>query len=107
MNSSFGNDPRIRKKLGPPVVFIHPETADGLKIRDGDQVRLSNESGELDLTARLSDAITPGTLLSYKSRWLKTESTPTNVNVLQAPTKTDMGESSSVHGTEVAISRIP
>ncbi len=106
MNSSFGNDPRIRKKLGPAVVVVHPDTADSLKIRDGDRVRLSNETGELDLTARLSDAITPGALLSYKSRWLKTESTPANINVLQAPTKTDMGESSSVHGTEVTISRI-
>ena len=107
MNSSFGNDPRIQKQLGPALVVIHPETANPLKIRDGDQVRLSNELGELDLTATLSDAITPGALLSYKSRWLKTESTPGNVNVLQAPAKTDMGESSSVHGTEVTISKIP
>jgi anaerobic selenocysteine-containing dehydrogenase len=107
MNSSFGNDSRILKKLGPALVAIHPETADAFNIRDGDQVRLSNELGELDLTAKLSDAITPGALLSYKSRWLKTEPAPHNVNVLQAPTKTDMGESSSVHGTEVTIARIP
>ena len=107
MNSSFGNDSRILKKLGPAVVVIHPETADGFNIRDGDQVCLSNELGELNLTAKLSDTITPGTLLSYKSRWLKTQPTPANINVLQAPIKTDMGESSSVHGTEVTISRIP
>ena len=107
MNSSFGNDSRILKKLGPALVVIHPETADAFNIRDGDHVRLSNVLGELDLTAKLSDAITPGALLSYKSRWLKTEPAPHNVNVLQAPTKTDMGESSSVHGTEVTIARIP
>jgi anaerobic selenocysteine-containing dehydrogenase len=107
MNSSFCNDPRIQKQLGPALVVIHPKTANGLNICDGDQVRLSNEIGELNLTAKLSDTITPGTLLSYKSRWLKTEPTSANINVLQAPTKTDMGESSSVHGTEVTISRIP
>ena len=107
MNSSFGNDSRILKKLGPALVVIHPETADAFNIRDGDHVRLSNVLGELDLTAKVSDAITPGALLSYKSRWLKTEPAPHNVNVLQAPTKTDMGESSSVHGTEVTIARIP
>ena len=28
MNSSFGNDSRILKKLGPALVVIHPETAD-------------------------------------------------------------------------------
>ena len=107
MNSSFCNDPKIQKQLGPALVVIHPKTANGLNICDGDQVRLSNEIGELNLTAKLSDTITPGTLLSYKSRWLKTEPTSANINVLQAPTKTDMGESSSVHGTEVTISRIP
>ena len=88
-------------------MVIHPETAKALKISDGDHVRLSNELGELGLTAKLSDEITPGALLSYKSRWLKTEPTAANVNILQVPTKTDMGESSSVHGTEVTISKIP
>ena len=107
MNSSFGNDPRIQKQLGPALVVIHPETAGAFNIRDGDRVRLSNELGELDLTAKLSDAITPGALLSYKSRWLKTGPQAANVNILQAPTKTDMGESSSAHGTEVTISKIP
>ena len=107
MNSSFGNDPRIQKQLGPALVVIHPETAKALKISDGERVRLSNELGELGLTAKLSDEITPGALLSYKSRWLKTEPTAANVNILQVPTKTDMGESSSAHGTEVTISKIP
>ena len=107
MNSSFGNDPRIQKQLGPALVVIHPETAKVLKISDGERVRLSNELGELGLTAKLSDEITPGALLSYKSRWLKTEPTAANLNILQVPTKTDMGESSSVHGTEVTISKIP
>ena len=106
MNSSFCNDLRIQKQLGPALVIIHPKTANGLNIHDGDQVRVSNEIGELHLTAKLSDVVSPGTLLSYKSRWLKTEPTSANINVLQAPTKTDMGESSSVHGTEVTISRI-
>ena len=106
MNSSFGNDSRILKKLGPALVVIHPETADELNICDGDRVRLSNELGDLDLTAKLSDAITPGTLLSYKSRWLRAEQNRANVNILHVPRKTDMGESAAVHGTEVTVSRV-
>ena len=106
MNSSFGNDRNVLKMMGPATVTCHPQTASDLGIGDGDQVRLSNELGELVLTARLSDMITPGALLVYKSRWLKMEKSRANVNMLCVARKTDMGESTSVHATEVTISRI-
>ena len=106
MNSSFGNDRNVLKMMGPATVTCHPQTASDLGIDDGDRVRLSNELGELVLTARLSDMITPGALLVYKSRWLKTEKSRANVNMLCVARKTDMGESTSVHATEVTISRI-
>jgi anaerobic selenocysteine-containing dehydrogenase len=106
MNSSFGNDRNVLKMMGPATVTCHPQTASDLGIGDGDRVRLSNELGELVLTACLSDMITPGALLVYKSRWLKMEKSRANVNMLCVARKTDMGESTSVHATEVTISRI-
>ena len=106
MNSSFGNDRRVIRMMGPATVTCHPETASGMGIGDGDWVRLSNEFGELALTLRVSDMITPGALLVYKSRWLKMENSRANVNVLCVAKKTDMGESTSVHATEVTVSRI-
>ncbi|MDA9982598.1 molybdopterin-dependent oxidoreductase [Gammaproteobacteria bacterium] len=106
MNSSFGNDPRVIKMMGPATVTIHPETASHLGIGDGDRVRLSNELGELEITACVSQRVVPGSLLAYKSRWLKYEDGRVNVNVLHAPRKTDMGESTAVHATEVTVSRI-
>ena len=106
MNSSFGNDRNVLRMMGPATVTCHPQTASDLGISDGDQVRLSNELGELQLTARLSDITTPGALLVYKSRWLKMEENPANVNMLCIARKTDMGESTSVHATEVTVSRI-
>ena len=106
MNSSFGNDSNVLKMMGPATVTCHPQTASDLGINDGDRVRLSNELGELVLTARLSDMITPGALLVYKSRWLKTEESRANVNMLCVARKSDMGDSTSVHATEVTVSRI-
>ena len=106
MNSSFGNDPRIIRMMGAATVTFHPDTAARLGIGDGDRVRLSNELGELELTVCVSEMITPGALLAYKSRWLKNEESRANVNVLHVPRKTDMGESTSVHATEVTVSRI-
>ena len=106
MNSSFGNDSRVIRMMGPATATFHPETASRLGIGDGDRVRLSNELGELELTVCVSEMIAPGALLAYKSRWLKNEESRANVNVLHVPRKTDMGESTSVHATEVTVSRI-
>ena len=106
MNSSFGNDSRVVKMMGPATVTIHPETASRLGVVDGDRVRLANELGELELIARVSEMITPGALLAYKSRWLKKEESGANVNLLHVPNKTDMGESTTVHATELTVSRV-
>jgi hypothetical protein len=48
----------------------------------------------------------PGVALSYKGRWPKHERTYANVNVLNPGTKTDMGESTSVHGVEVTVTPV-
>ena len=106
MNSSFGNDPRVLKMMGPATVTCHPETASHLGLGDGDRVRLSNESGALEFEVCLSAMITPGALIAYKSRWLKSEQSRANVNILHTPRKTDMGESTSVHATEVTVVRV-
>ncbi len=103
MNSSFGNDARVRNLIGPARVSIHPDDAERRGIREGDAVVLSNSAGELALTAKIEDITQPGMLIVYKSRWPKFESSGANVNILHNPRKTDMGESTSVHSTEVVL----
>ena len=105
MNSSYGNDPRIRELMGEPTVAIHPDDADRLDVADGRRVMLANEAGELAMTAVVSDVVAPGSLLADKSRWPREEG-GRNVNLLHVPRKTDMGESTSVHGVEVTVSPI-
>ena len=105
MNSSYGNDPRIEELMGAPNVAIHPDDAGKLGIGDGDQVTLANDAGTLAMTARLSDEIPTGVLLAHKSRWPKMRGDGINVNLLHIPQKTDMGESTSVHATEVTIQK--
>ncbi len=105
MNSSYGNDTHVRDLMGPALVTINPQDAGARHIRTGDQVVLSNGNGELALTARVDDATLPGVLLACKSRWPGLETSDANVNLLHIPQKTDMGESTSVHGTQVKIRR--
>ncbi len=43
MNSSYGNDATIRKRLGAPTVTLHPDDAACEGLAEGDAVVLSNE----------------------------------------------------------------
>jgi hypothetical protein len=46
------------------------------------------------------------TILLHKGRWPKLEPSGHNVNVLNPGAKTDLGESSCVHGIEVTVTPI-
>ena len=103
LNDSFANDARVTKQLGPAAVALHPDDAAVLGLKEGDEARLSNETGELVLQVRISDEIRSGVALAYKGRWPKREPNQVNVNILNPGKKTDMGESSAVHGVEVTV----
>jgi len=103
MNDSYGNDPKIREKLGPAAVTLHPEDARAIGVAAGDRVRLSNDLGAMTFRTEISDAVPRGAALSHKGRWPALEDEGGNVNRLNSGEKSDMGESSSVHGTLVEI----
>jgi anaerobic selenocysteine-containing dehydrogenase len=106
MNSSYGNDPRIGEKLGLATVVLHPDDAAARGIADGDSVELSNETGRLTMNACLAPMMPAGVALARKSRWPKLTPGRANVNLLNDGRKTDMGESTAVHGTEVTVARV-
>ena len=89
--------------MGKPTVAIHPDDADTLGVTDGQQVTLTNSAASLSMTAIISDIIPAGALLTDKSRWRGKEDQHLNVNALHISEKTDMGESTSVHGVEVTV----
>ena len=105
MNSSYGNDPVIRKRLGPPTVTLHPDDAAAGGLREGDVVALVNEGGRLPLAVTISTAAQPGVGIVYKGRWPSASVGNANVNVLVAGRKTDIGESTTVHSTEIRLER--
>jgi len=85
--------------------MLHPSDAAARGLQEGDEAILDNETGSLALRVTLSAELLPGVALSAKGRWLRQESERANVNVLNPGVKTDMGESTSVHGVEVWLSR--
>ena len=105
MNSSYGNDPAIRRHLGPPTVILHPADAAAHGLSEGDQVILVNEAGRLPLQITLSDRSQPGVGIVHKGRWPGASKSDANINVLVSGLKSDLAESTTVHGAEAELMR--
>jgi anaerobic selenocysteine-containing dehydrogenase len=105
MNSSYGNDFVIRKKLGRPTVLLHPDDVDAYGLSEGDLVLLTNEVGQLQLAVTVSEAAQPGVGIVYKGRWPSATAGGANVNALVPGRKSDLAENTTVHSTEVRLER--
>ncbi len=103
LNNSFANVAKVARRFGPPEVTLHPSDAAERNLSAGSMVVMFNESGRLQAQMRVSDEVPRGVALSYKGHWLKQVRDGANVNVLNPGQKSDMGESTSVHGVEVSI----
>lgn len=101
MNSSYGNDAKIRARMGAPSVLMHPEDAASRGLADGDPVVLENEHGALPLAVKLSEIAQKGVGIVYKGRW--PDGSGANVNILVPGAKSDMAEATTVHGTVVTL----
>ncbi len=87
-NATFGSDAASQLT---EMIEIHPDDADARGINDRQRVRLWNELGEVELTARVNDSVAPGVVYSSKGTWLNTSSTGQTVNALiSADLKTDI-----------------
>jgi anaerobic selenocysteine-containing dehydrogenase len=106
MNSSYGNDAKIRSQIGTGDVLLNPQEASSRDIEEGMEVIISNETGKLQLLVRFSKSVPRGVALVYKGRWPKHELSRANVNVLNPGQKTDLGQSSAVHSIEVDITPV-
>jgi anaerobic selenocysteine-containing dehydrogenase len=105
MNSTYGNDTKIRARLGEPKVLLNAVELDRRGLRTGDAVVLQNETGSLRLIVEASPDVPVGVALVYKGRWPSGSGEPANVNVLNAGLRTDIGDSTAVHGVEAEIRR--
>jgi anaerobic selenocysteine-containing dehydrogenase len=108
MNSSYGNDERIRKLQGEAKVSVNPRDLEKRGLRDGDSVELVNQTGRLGpLTVISTESVPVGTVLVPKGRWPGLETRcGANVNVLNSGEKSDLAASTSVHSVEASLQKI-
>jgi anaerobic selenocysteine-containing dehydrogenase len=106
MNTSFGNVRRIEKRIGEATIALHAMDAKERHLLAGDPVLVHNDCGRLRLKVTISDEVPRGVALVHKGRWLRMDAAGANVNALNPGAKSDMGESTAVHGVEVSVSAI-
>ncbi len=106
LNTTYANDARVAHRAGELLVSIHPDEASARGLGDGEVVRVHNDIGELRLPLAVSDDVPRRVALIPKGRWPKLEAGGGNVNALNPGLRSDLGDSSAVHGTEVWVGPI-
>jgi len=69
LNSTFANQRRQHSAQPRPELVISPEDASARGVKDGGQVRVFNDRGAFECTARVSDDARPGVLVAPMGWW--------------------------------------
>ena len=110
---SPASDKRISSTLGGlvtshqvPPLLMNPKDAAQRDLRQGIEVRLWNERGEVILPLAVSEAVPPGVVASEKGAWLATSRTGQTISALvSADLKADLAEGACFNDTQVEVSR--
>lgn len=105
MNSSYGNDERIRSRIGEPKMFLNRADVEERGLSDGGAATLATTAGRLTLTVAISDDVPKGVALVHKGHWPRHAGEFANVNVLNPGLRTDIADSTAVHGVEAELQR--
>ena len=107
--------PSLRDRHPEPMITIHPKTAQGLNVEEGDWVWVENERGKIKSMAKLSSNIDPRVVIAEHGWWFPEKDAKdlynwkdSNINVL---TKNDPPYEPSIgtvnlRGIQCRISRI-
>jgi anaerobic selenocysteine-containing dehydrogenase len=97
---------RFLGREGEPVVQIHPVDAGPRGVVDGQPVRVCNHLGSLQLTARVTDGLIPGTALIPGIWWRKHSPDGGSVNLLTSQEEADMGGAAVFYAAQVFIEKV-
>jgi molybdopterin guanine dinucleotide-containing S/N-oxide reductase-like protein len=106
MNSTFANLPGHRKmeERNRQRLEIHPEDARNRRIAEGDPVRVFNDRGALELTAKLSSSL-PAGVVAASLDWAKLTPGGANVNTLTSERVTDIGGGATFYSVLVEVAK--
>ena len=107
MNTTFANLPNHRKMEARTAGVLEMRAADAASrgISSGDRVRVWNDRGDIQLTARISESIPEGTVAS-RLDWQKFSHNGVNVNELTSQRLTDIGGGATFYSILVEVSKL-
>ena len=105
LNSTFGNNPELRRRSGEPRVMLDKADAAARGIADGDRIRVANARGAFEAVAEISDRVRPGVAATTKGRWAKFSGGAT-VNATIDERDSDMGGGAVFHDNRVEIATV-
>jgi anaerobic selenocysteine-containing dehydrogenase len=91
LNSSFANVDSLRSAAGEPELNIHPSDAQARNISDSARVRVFNDRGAFEATARVGNTVRTGVVVAPGLWWNKLTSDGRNANATTPTTLADMG----------------
>jgi len=101
-HTAFSGVAFLREREGKPFCILHPKDAEERSLKDGAQVRLFNERGEIGLMLRVSDEVQPGVVLVPGQR-PSSETVAGTINMLCSDRYTDMGEGATYQSTYLDV----
>lgn len=106
LNSSHANVEHLLKKEGKPYLDIHPEDARARNIRDGDEVKVRNQRGEVLISARVKDKVRKGVVCMPQGYWPSLVKGGRSANALTDDRLTDMGDGAALQEARVEVSKV-
>ncbi|HLZ81892.1 MAG TPA: molybdopterin-dependent oxidoreductase, partial [Ktedonobacteraceae bacterium] len=106
VSSTFGNQEHLIAKEGAPTLRIHPLDATVRGIQQGQMVRVSNERGECQLVAHVTEDVRPGVLTTTTVWWPKFSSDQRNVNWTTSDRLADFNGGSTFYTNLVSIEAV-
>jgi anaerobic selenocysteine-containing dehydrogenase len=102
LNTTFANNPELRRRASGPRVTLHPVDAAARGIIDGTPIRITNSRGSFEATAEISDRVRPGVAATTKGHWRKLSGGPT-VNATIPERDSDLAGGAVFHDNRVEI----
>ena len=105
LNSSFCNLPAHQKMEEPRLLEISSRDAAARNIHEGDEVRVFNDRGSVQLKARVNGATQDG-VVAARLDWAKLNPGGVNVNVLTSEKLTEIGAGATFYSCLVEVEKI-
>jgi anaerobic selenocysteine-containing dehydrogenase len=99
VTSTFGG---VNGATAPPLE-MHPVDAAARGLTNGMRVRVWNDLGEVHLTLRVTDVISPGVVCSLKGAWFHTSDNGQTVSALCPATHADIAEGACYNDARVEV----